>query len=182
MGGQCHNRCHKPVQRWAIIPVQGMTLAGVGMVLWLAVDGFAVYRKRVIPTALALPPNEHYGLHPVRLVFLFFGGVMVVLTLLLSRGNEFSVLGILTWVMSILLVGALLLPDEVLFGKGSVQRWRVSLQQTYSMGFVGDDVGWGILSPVSIGCNTTSDDERPCRKTLQCPACTQWTLANLLPQ
>lgn len=111
------------------LSIQGMTLAGVGMVLWLAVDGFAVYRKRVIPTALALPPNEHYGLHPVRLVFLFFGGVMVVLTLLLSRGNEFSVLGILTWVMSILLVGALLLPDEVLFGKGSVRRWRVSLQQ-----------------------------------------------------
>ena len=61
--------------------------------------------------------------------FLIFGGVMVVLTLLLSRGNEFSVLGILTWVMSILLVGALLLPDEVLFGKGSVRRWRVALQQ-----------------------------------------------------
>ncbi|MFZ4828370.1 MAG: ArnT family glycosyltransferase, partial [Phototrophicaceae bacterium] len=110
------------------LSVQGMTLAFIGVVLWLGGDIFDAYHKRVMPMTTASPTIERYGLHPVRLVFLFFGGVLVVLTLLLSRGNEFSVLGILTWVMSVLVVGALLLPDEVLFSRGG-RAWHVSWRQ-----------------------------------------------------
>ena len=108
------------------LSVQGVVLTIIGMAVWLGVDAFLVYqnRKRAITIPSAPPPPEHYGLHPVRLVFLFFGGMTVVLTLLLSRGNEFNILGVLTWIMSILLVSALLLPDQVLFGNG---RFRLNL-------------------------------------------------------